>query len=176
MKRYKDIIAGGTLFLFGLAYFLMSFSIKLTYIDRIVGSRKFPQIVAVVFMLCALWIMFRGIKELIHENTAITKGEKTLFEQGIDAEASDEDIGKEGRWKTALVLISFAIFCFLLDKIGFGLTSFLYLLSQMILMDGKKQSWKSVLFYAVLSALLSIGIYYMFNTGFKLILPKANWF
>ena len=50
MKKYKDIIMGAVLFAVGLIYFLMSFSIKLTYIDQIVGSRMFPQICGVVLM------------------------------------------------------------------------------------------------------------------------------
>lgn len=175
MKKFKDIIAGSVLFAIGIFYYCSSLSIKLTYIDRVVGSRKFPQIVAFVLMFCALVILIKGILDLkkIQQNK---QEAKTVFEQGIEAENSEEDSSKRGNLKVFLVLISFAIYCFLMDKIGFGVASFLYLFSQMLLMKSKKPELKDIVFYILLSAVLAVGIYILFYSGFKLMLPKANWF
>lgn len=173
MKKYKDIIAGGVLFAVGLIYFCMSFSIKLTYIDRVVGSRVFPQICGAALMALALSLLVSGVLGL----------RKSQEETGMDAEElADSMLEQEEKqllspaMKTFLVLVSFAVFCWLLDKIGFGPAAFLYLFSQMLLISGKKLTKKAVVFYLLLSLALAAGIYYLFYKGFSLMLPKASWF
>lgn len=41
-KKYKDVIVGIVLAALSVIYLLLSFQIKLTNIDRVVGSRMFP--------------------------------------------------------------------------------------------------------------------------------------
>lgn len=163
-KKYKDAVAGSVLFVLALIYFIMSFSIKLTYIDRVVGSRLFPQICGVIVMALGAVLVISGLRQA-----------KTLPDESSGApHEKAEGIGPG--MKTFLVLLSFAVFAYLLDKIGFTLAAFLYLFSQMLLMASKKPTVKTVLFYLVLSAALAAGIYLLFYKGFSLMLPKASWF
>ncbi len=167
MKKYKDIMMGAVLFAGGAIYFMMSFSIKLTYIDQIVGSRKFPQICGVLLMGLSGSLIVSGVKNLMKPQ-----------EETVDDEHSPQVKGRglSPAVKTMLVLLSFAVFCWLLDKIGFTIAAFLYLFSQMILISGKKLTVKDIVFYFILSAALAAGIYYLFCKGFSLMLPKASWF
>lgn len=180
MKKYKDIIIGAFLFAVGLVYFIMSFSIKLTYIDQIVGSRLFPQICGTVFMGLSLWLAVTGVIRLWQSRSneemghrAELDGEETSGRLG-DGECKTHMVSPAV--KTLLVLVSFAVFCWLLDKIGFVMDAFLYLFSQMLLIAGRKLSVKDIVVYLALSMVLSAGIYYLFDKGFSLMLPKAGWF
>lgn len=183
MKKYKDIIIGAFLFAVGLVYFIMSFSIKLTYIDQIVGSRLFPQICGTVFMGLSLWLAVTGVIRLWQSRS----NRKWGTGAEMDAEGTSGGMGDRESEphephivspvvKTLLVLVSFAVFCWLLDKIGFVMDAFLYLFSQMLLIAGRKLSVKDIVFYFALSMVLSAGIYYLFDKGFSLMLPKAGWF
>lgn len=169
-KKYGDIIAGSVLFVLGLVYFIMAFSIKRTYIDRVVGSRMFPQICGGVLMGLAALLIIHGV-------TALRGQKKEALENKKEEQEREEKGGVIGpAMKTVLVLVSFGVFAWLLDKIGFTAASILYLFSQMVLMDNKKITKKYLLFYMLLSIVLSAGLYLLFYEGFSLILPKASWF
>lgn len=174
MKKYKDIIAGGVLFAVGFIYFCMSFSIKLTYIDRVVGSRVFPQICGAALMALSLAVLISGVLSLhrSHQEETPPDGEELA---GSMPKQEEKQLLSPAM-KTFLVLVSFALFCGLLDKIGFGPAAFLYLFSQMLLISGKKLTKRAVVFYLLLSLALAAGIYYLFYKGFSLMLPKASWF
>ena len=165
-KSQQDILAGGVLLLFSICYLALSCSIKLTYIDQIVGSRKFPQICGIIMAFLAILLMIGGIR-----------GNKGMAGEAETVEsAGTEKASMTGFYKTILVLVSYAVFIWLLDKIGFTIAAGLYLFSQMLLMTGKKPQARRVLFYALLSAAFAIGIYLLFYKGFSLILPRASWF
>lgn len=179
MKKYKDIIAGSVLLVCSIAYFIMTLGIKkVAFIDPVTGSALFPRIVATILILCSVVIVGKGIISLKKEDKAPTK--KSLMDVADEAENSSPDCDasetRKGSIKVVLVLLSFALFCFLMDKIGFAIASFLYLWSQMVLMAPEKQSYKKILFEGALSLILAIGIFAMFRYGFGLILPKARWF
>lgn len=177
MKKYKDIISGSFLFVVGLVYFALSFTIKLSFIDRVVGSRMFPQIIGILMMALSLYIVVTGVISLKKSEAAPKKdSEKTLMEKGEEAENAGEDTSRKGAIKVLLVLVSFGLYCLLLDGVGFNAATILYLFSQMVLMGDGKPSVKRIVFYIVLSVIVSVCVYYMFNTGFNLILPKASWF
>ena len=74
------------------------------------------------------------------------------------------------------MLGSYAIYIFLMDKIGFTISSILYLFSQMVVMGKWPVSKKSMILYLMISVAVSAVIYVMFNRVFMLILPKAGWF
>lgn len=156
-KRYKDVIIGGILAVLSVIYLAMSFQIKLTNIDRIVGSRLFPQICGILILFLSICLIVSGIRN------AVRKGELGIGE-------------KVNYTKTVLVLGGFAAYIFLMDKIGFTLASVLYLFSQMIVMGKWPVSKKSMGLYLVISVVSALVIYVMFNRVFMLMLPKARWF
>ena len=181
MKKYKDVIAGGVLFVLSAIYFISTLSIKkIAFIDPITGSAKFPQIVAVILMVCAVVIILQGLRSAKEKKEEEEAKAKTLMEVADEAENGEEETDKaavrRGNIKVVLVLLSFAVFCFLLDKIGFAADAFIYLWSQMIIMSHEKDSRKRIIFYGVISLLLSVLIFVIFRYGFGLILPKARWF
>ncbi|GEM_PF-1906909 len=181
MKKYKDVIAGVVVFIVASIYFLLTLGIKkISFIDPIVGSAMFPRIVAFILMLCGLVIIAQGLISLKEKDKKQKTHEKSLLEIADEAEneenVTDKVIERKGNIKVCLVLISFALFCFFLDKIGFCLSSFVYLWSQMIIMSHQKENRKSILFYGLLSLIISVVVFVLFRYGFGLILPKSKWF
>lgn len=156
-KKYKDVVIGGVLAVFSCIYLAMSFQIKLTNIDRIVGSRLFPQIIGIVILALSIWLIVDGLQRA----------------RRADAEEQGQ---KKSCIRTVIVLGSFAAYIFLMDKIGFTVSSILYLFSQMTVMGPWPAKKKSMIVYLVISVLTSVLIYVMFDKIFMLMLPKAGWF
>jgi Tripartite tricarboxylate transporter TctB family. len=170
MKKYSNIITGIVLMTVSVMYFLQTLSInKIAFIDPLVGSARFPQIIAVILALCAGILIFQGMGELKNNRNKVAENS-----ENADSEVAVSN--KKGNLKIVLVLGSFALFAFLMDKIGFAIDSFIYLWSQMVIMSHEKQTRKSVLIYGLLSIVISAAIFTLFRYGFGLILPRARWF
>lgn len=153
-KRYKDMVIGGVLVALSGIYLMMSFQIKLTNIDRIVGSRLFPQICGVLILILSFYLMINSVRT-------------AKFAQG--------ETEKKSYKKTVLVVSCYAAYIYLMDKIGFAAASVLYLFSQMVLMGKLPVTKKNVLLYSAISVLASVAVYLLFNKLFMLMLPKAGW-
>ena len=61
-KKYKDVIVGIVLAALSVIYLLLSFQIKLTNIDRVVGSRMFPQICGIIILVLSVCLIVGGIQ------------------------------------------------------------------------------------------------------------------
>lgn len=179
MRRFKDIVIGAIVMAFGVFYFSQTLSIKkIPYIDPVVGSAMFPRIIAGVIVACGLVILIQGIRSAAKTENKPTESAKTILEEADEAENGSPEKAdrKKGNIKVVLVLLSFALYAFFMDKIGFAVASALYMFSQMILMDSGRPTAKRMVLYAVLSIVLSAAVFALFRYGFGLILPKARWF
>ena len=156
-RKNKDVISGTVLAVLSVIYLAMSFQIKLTNIDRIVGSRMFPQICGTIILLLSISLIVGGVRK-------------------ARAEGAGESKEKKSYLKTVIVLGSYAAYIFLMDKIGFTASSILYLFSQMVVMGNGRAGKKAFILYAVISVVASVAIYVMFNKVFLLMLPRAGWF
>ena len=156
-RKYKDAVIGGILTVLSVIYLIMSFQIKLTNIDRVVGSRLFPQICGTIILILNICLIVTSVRK------AKGKGEPEAAE-------------KKNYTKTILVLGSYAAYIYLMDKVGFSIASVLYLFSQMIVMGKWPVAKKSMVLYAVISIVAVVVIYIMFNRVFMLMLPRARWF
>ncbi len=154
--RYRDAIIGGILAVLSCVYLAMSFQIKLTNIDPIVGSRMFPQICGIIVLALSVWLIVTTLRK--------KQGGQVLPK-------------KQAQYiKTVIVLGSYAAYIFLMDKIGFTCSSMIYLFSQMLVMGKWPAKKKNIAVYAVVSVTASVVIYIMFRQVFMLMLPKAGWF
>lgn len=154
--RYKDAIIGGVLAVFSCIYLILSFQIKLTNIDPVVGSRMFPQICGTVVLILSVWLIASTLKTKQREEVLPEKRANYI--------------------KTVIVLGSYAAYIFLMDKIGFACSSMIYLFSQMLVMGKWPAKKKDIVVYAVISVAASAAIYVLFRQVFMLMLPKARWF
>ena len=164
-SKNKDLISGLFLLVAAAIYFALSFQIRLTNIDRVVGSRLFPQMCGVLMMLFGAMLVAGNLRERFR-NTG----------EGADAAEETAPAPKPVYRNTVLVLASFALYIYLMDLIGFTASTLAYLFSQMLVLHPGKASPARVALYAVLSVVATVSIYYMFNNVFRLLLPKgAIW-
>ena len=160
-KRYKDAVIGAVLAVLSCIYLALSFQIKRSNIDRVVGSRMFPQICGTVILALSIWLIVSGLKSAARTRKA--------------GEEEAETARAGGCTRTVIVLGSYAAYIFLMDKLGFTLSSVLYLFSQMLVMGKWPAGRKLVALYLFISVTASIAIYILFNKVFLLMLPKAGW-
>ncbi len=159
-SKHKDVISGVFLFLVGLAFFAFSFQIRLTNIDRLVGSRLFPQAGGILLMVLSSVLIIGNF----------------LKNRNAQPAASSRPTEKPVYRNTILVLLSFALYIYLLDYIGFFVATLAYLFTQMLILRGSKATGKTLALYALLSVVATVTIYFMFNHVFYLILPRGKFF
>lgn len=155
-RQHKDAIIGGILAVLSCIYLVMSFRIKLTNIDPVVGSRMFPQICGTVVLALSTWLIVSTLRKKQTEEVIPEKQTSYI--------------------KTIIVLGSYAAYIFLMDKLGFACSSMIYLFSQMLVMGKWPAKKKDIIVYAVIAVTASAVIYVLFRQVFMLMLPKARWF
>lgn len=161
--KNKNLISGIFIFAFSLFFFILSFSINLTNIDKLVGSRLFPQIITILMMMFSLW--------LIIDNLIKNKKNIKIEQVNDDGEVEKNDGPKPNYKNTILVFLSLAIYIFLLNIVGFSIATIFYLFTQMCLLETKtKRNFGK---YAIISVLATFAIYFIFTKGFSLILPRG---
>jgi putative tricarboxylic transport membrane protein len=163
LKKNQNLVAGGFLFALGLVYFLMAFTIQLTNIDKLVGSRLFPQIIGGL-------IMFFSSCLIVDNLVKNKKGQKSQSNEDDQADAADPP--KPLYKNTVFVLVSLAAYIFLMEKIGFLVSTLIYLISQMALLEREKQN-RNYLKYFIISIASSLAIYFLFTTVFNMVLPRG---
>ena len=164
-SKNKNLVAGGFLFIVGLIYFLLSFQIQLTSIDKLVGSRLFPQIIGILIMFFSGWLVIDNLMK----NKKSEKAERQITEDG---KALTDNKPKSNNKNTFLVLTSLAAYIFLMEKIGFLVSTLIYLISQMALLEKGKEN-RNYLKYLVVAIISSIAIYVLFTTVFNMVLPRG---
>ena len=88
----------------------------------------------------------------------------------------DETDGEPHDWLRYLriggpIIIAAALFVFAFERIGFLLSSFAFLVVALVLL-GERRAW----LIALVSALLSAGVYFLFNSVLQLPLPRGSVF
>lgn len=71
-----------------------------------------------------------------------------------------------------LALIAVYIFC--LEPVGFMLSTFVYLIVQMIVLaDDSHRKKKDIVLFVIISAIVAVGVYMLFTRVFYLMLPRG---
>ena len=168
-KKKKNIIPNVVIFILSLFFFIASFTIKLTNIDKVVGSRLFPQIVTLLLMALSLFLIIADMMENKRNEASKTKVEE-------DNKEIEEVTDKPNYINTILVFGSFGLYLILLEQVGFIISTILYLSSQMYILAPKEdKTSKKILIYTVISIIVTMIIYWIFAEGFQLVLPRGMW-
>lgn len=167
----KDFVAP-LIFAIWLVYqFIASYSLKQNDFDSL-GSDGYARIIAGGGLFFIVLYLAQKIVEIIR----ITEKNKHEDTTTFNTAQQEWKTGKENQsliafFKThykVTMLFLCIFYVFLIDKIGFITSSALYLLSSMLLFsDEKRKIWLIVL----LSAVFSVGLYFLFRYGFTILLP-----
>lgn len=152
--------------------FVASYSLKQNDFDSL-GSDGYARIIAG----CGLAFILMYLVQKVIEIAKVSKYdsiEDTAVEKSVSSEEKEVQKGKQSficlmktHYKISM-LVMCVLYVFLIGKIGFIISSALYLLASMLLFsDEKRKIWLIIL----LSAIFSVGLFYVFRYGFTILLP-----
>jgi hypothetical protein len=149
---HKDILSGSFLLLFSIGVFIYASGIPRLFSAIDVGSGFMPKLAAALLALVSLMIIRNGF----HQQARQIPGAETK-----------EDINVIGVVST---IGAIAVYTFVMGYLGFIAATVLYLAMQFSILAPLNK--KTVPVIAVLSLLLPILIYLIFEPGLSLILPS----
>ncbi len=149
----KELFSGFISLLFGLFVLLMSFTIGKTRLAG-VGPEYLPKAIAIYII--GLSVIHILVNLMIRNSSENRKADET----------------KTSEIKSlVLTIILLILYVLLLKSVGFILISALYLFTQMnILAPAEK---KNLPLFGILSAVVPVGVYFLFVNVFDLLLPSG---
>lgn len=150
-NKQRDILCSVVFLLFGAGMLYMSTGIK-KMIESDVGSGYVPAFIGICIMVVA---GAKLILTLMDKSDAANKKEKNDFDL----------LGGVG----TVAIMAFYVLTF--DKLGFLLSSMIYLFVQITLMSNKEN--RKLGLFAVISVALPVVVYALFNYVIKMPLPKG---
>jgi len=123
------------------------------------GPRLFPQLVSVLMIVCSLYILYQELT---------SRKKKIINDKSINKETNDEKywhVDSKELYKTGIVFVIMSAYIFILDKIGFIISSLLFVLISLVFYKTKK--W----LYYMIVIILTIVIYFIFTYLLKIQLP-----
>ncbi len=136
--------------------FMLWASYNISKFESISSAGAFP-------MVCAAAMLVTGLMSLLQTARAklSLEGDETLLQQFVRKLAPPQLV-------MFAVLIS--LYMFLLERLGFLLSSYLFLVSAMQLLGSRR-----VVLNLLISGGMLIAIYIVFQTAFSVVLPSGTW-
>jgi len=154
IEKYGDIILSCIFIIISIIYYFETLKIRILEISRY-GAQLNPKITALLLILISIGIFIGNIKKIKIMNPDIKQDKKELKINSI---------------KVILTILAIFLYIFLLEKIGFIITTVLYLFIQLNIFH--KDSKKMILYLSI-SIITSFLIYYIFLKYFSLMLPRG---
>ena len=157
IKKYGDMIVGGFFMILSAGMMIMAKMLpKSTIMD--IGPDFMPMCIGLVTFVLAAALAFLNLKNLKMRTAEAEKMEK-------------EDLDYK-RMLTSFMLI--LVYVYLLQPVGFIVTTILYLPFQMyVLAPDEKKTKKDIIQLAVTSVIFTFVVFFLFRYGFKIILPAG---
>lgn len=157
IKKYGDMIVGGFFMILSAGMMIMAKMLpKSTIMD--IGPDFMPMCIGLVTFVLAAALAFLNMKNLKMRTAEAEKMEK-------------EELDYK-RMLTSFMLI--LVYVYLLQPVGFIVTTILYLPLQMYsLAPDEKKTKKDIIQLAVTSVIFTFVVFFLFRYGFKIILPAG---
>lgn len=152
-KKYWDLASGVFLLVFSVVLFIGAQNVKTLSISS-VGSGTFPSFISALLAIVSIAIIVGGAKKA----------------RGPD-EKPAKDAEKTRLWAVLATFVIMALYALLMPKVGFIITTMVYLFAQMYIMAAKEH--QKPLLFGVISIVTSVSVYYMFVKIFNLMLPAG---
>lgn len=157
IKKYGDMIVGGFFMILSAGMMIMAKMLpKSTIMD--IGPDFMPMCIGLVTFVLAAALAFLNLKNLKMRTAEAEKMEK-------------EELDYK-RMLTSFMLI--LVYVYLLQPVGFIVTTILYLPLQMyVLAPDEKKTKKDIIQLTVISVIFTFVVFFLFRYGFKIILPAG---
>lgn len=163
-KKYNNLISGLVVMVLGVAYYIQSFSIRVTRVGGDYNSRMFPQLIAIVFIVMGLLLALRNVRSLFERPTVQDQPDTGAVAAKISFWALHKKV-------IIIFLISFT-YVGLMMVFGYLIATPIFMFCFMLILTPKTLNHRFV-FNIVLSLASSFLFYVMFRYGFTMILPKG---
>ena len=151
MKKYTDIITGVIGLSIGIAVLIMSIQIGMAE-GQTIGADFLPKIIAVLMILLSAKLTWDGVKSA-----------KNYEDIRLDYEKNYLGV--------AILMVAAILYAQLLKKIGFIITSMLFLYLALCLISKKEET--NYVKFAVITVVMVLLIYFVFTKGLSIRLPKG---
>lgn len=161
-KEVKDFFAGLLAIVFSIVYFFNTLNIKSMGFSQISAS-FFPRIIAILLLLLGLILVIKNLKNTI-----------TWFKEINFYSTKNLTLDKSFffRHKVVFTMLFFALYCILIDILGFLSASILYLFFQILLFSNAFTK-KTILTSSLIAVMASVVVYVTFQFGFSISLPNG---
>lgn len=157
IKKYGDIMVGVFFMLLSGAMMVMAKMLPKSAVMDI-GPDFMPMCIGIITFVLAAGLVFFGIKNLDMRIADVEKSEK-------------EDLDYK-RVLTSFILI--LIYVFILQPVGFIVSTLLYLpLQMLVLAPSEKRGKKDIIQLLIIDVLFTFIVFFLFRYGFKIILPTG---
>ena len=136
MNKKFDRFAGIGFLLIGIIFLVESQNISDSAYGSSVGPKIFPMWLGIILMLLSIRLIYETFKYKTEE----TGTEKLQYKKFI------------------IIFVSALLYAFLLEKIGYVITTFLFLFVAFQTVERGK-----IIYSVIISAMFSVGVYYLFS-------------
>ncbi|MBQ9196370.1 MAG: tripartite tricarboxylate transporter TctB family protein [Clostridia bacterium] len=155
-----DIISSAVAILFGVFVYAMSGSIVIKRKGGDIGSAFLPRLVAGIMI---------GLGVLLLISTLIK-----MRRQPASAEAAEKKAGNAEWLPTLLSFVNLIVYVLIFKPVGFLISTFIYLMAQMLIMSPvKKPDAKRLALWAMIALIAALAIFFLFTKAFSMPLPKG---
>ena len=155
-----DIISSAVAIVFGAAVYLMSGSIVIKRKGGDIGSAFLPRLVAGIMI---------GLGILLLISTLVK-----MRKQPAAAETAEKKAGSMEWLPTLLSFVNLIVYVLIFKPVGFLISTFIYLMAQMLIMSPvKKPSTKQLALWALIALIAALAIFFLFTKAFSMPLPKG---
>ncbi|MGD1832612.1 MAG: tripartite tricarboxylate transporter TctB family protein [Sphaerochaetaceae bacterium] len=162
-QKYKDLIGSSVVSIFGLFFFLSSFSIR-KYGDMAINSRSFPQILGIL-------VMVFGLVQILQSVKVLTAKDSNTDQNIIDDNQKHSENSPISMKNVIFTIVLMITYAFLMKPLGFLISTFLYSFIQAFILYPNKK--KNFLIMILVSCIFTGLVYIVFVKGFSLVLPQG---
>lgn len=160
-KKYRDVFCGVFLIAIAAILYILSFNIKSVAIN-LIKADFFPRLDAGILAILGIILVITG---LIGARSYVP---------GPEPDPETKALNRDATISMVETLGLTAIYIFCLKPVGFVISTFVYLVLQMIVLTPKeKRKPKLIILFVAISAICAVGIYLVFVKLFYLMLPAG---
>jgi len=162
-QKFRDLIGASVITLFGLLFFLSTFSVR-KYGNMAIDSRSFPQILGIL-------VMGIGAIQIIQSIRVLDKNKVKAKSETEEEKTGTTEIAPSSMKNAVLTIVLMILYALLMKPLGFLLSTCIYtFLQAFILYPNKKKNFPIMVFVSFIFTGL---VYFVFVKGFSLVLPHG---
>jgi hypothetical protein len=173
MKHKQEIGTGLFFLVLSVLYIGHSFTIKSfdPFGNSYLTSQAIPQVIGGLALVASVIHIFISARKLLEEKAARATGS---LPQNDGAEAwSISSLFDKSFWMTLATVLLIAAYIFCFTRLGFILSSVLFLLMQIFLLTPADKRRKFAAFIVCVSVLTPVGLYLLFTRVLSMYLPRG---